>query len=438
MNNIKKAILLSSVLVSMTAFAGTATPTTAGSLAKPPVTTGVPLNQYGAVDVNANVPVSAQVLPKPAGFVDPKITPESSVWAANVPTAPQLNAKSYVLMAANTGAIIAASNPNERLAPASLTKLMLLYITEQELAKGQINLTDTVTVPKVAWATGGSRMFLKPGDKVKLRDLISGTIVESGNDAAVTLAVHIAGTQNAMVSMMNQEAKKLGMTNTHFSDVMGLPVPNHYTSAYDMAKLGQAIVTQYPQYLSWFGQKWFSYNGIKQPNFNKLLFSYQYAQGLKTGSTNAAGYSLVSTAKMPNRPMQLVGVVLGTPSANDSAADSKALLTYGFHFYKTTKVYSENQILDQAKTYLGQDKTTPVGVKAAMSVTIPQALASHLKASLDLNKKIKAPIKQGQVMGQVKVKVDGKVISQQPAIAMKANPEGGFWTKLMDRVKLWF
>lgn len=437
----KRILFLSSLLVVSAAQATSNIPnntmTSTNTTLTAPVKTGVPLNAYGAVDVNANVPLALQVPVKPNGFVDPNIQTEAQVWASHVPAAPQLNAKSYVLMAANSGAILAANNPNERLAPASLTKLMLLYITEQELAAGQIHLSDMIKVPKVAWATGGSRMFLKPGQEVSVRNLISGIIVESGNDAAVTLATHIAGTQNAMVSLMNQQAQALGMSNTHFSDVMGLPVPNHYTSAYDMAKLAQAIVTQYPQYISWYGQKWFSYNGIKQPNFNKLLFTYRYAQGLKTGSTDTAGYSLVSAAKMPDRPMHLIAVVLGTPSGTDSAADSKALLTYGFHFFKTTTVYSANQTLNNAKTYLGKSSSTPVGVAQDMVVTLPQSLSSQLQAALNLNKKIKAPISKGQMLGKVQVKLNGQLLAEAPAIALQANPEGGFWTRLTGRIKSW-
>lgn len=440
-----RILFISTLLLASTSFAATPTNTSTTTPQITPAATtasitpaGIPLNQYGAVDVNATVPLALQVPPKPAGFQDPIINAQAVTYADNVPTQPKLNAKSYVLMAANSGAVLAANHANERLAPASLTKLMLLYITEQQLAAGQIHLNDVITVPKVAWATGGSRMFLKPGDKVTVRNLISGIIVESGNDAAVTLATHIAGTQGAMVSLMNQQAKKLGMTNTHFSDVMGLPVTNHYTSAYDMAKLARAIVTQYPQYVSWYGQKWFSYNGIKQPNFNKLLFIYPYAQGLKTGSTDSAGYSLVSTAKMPNRNMRLIGVVLGTPSANDSAADSKALLTYGFHFYKTTQVYSGGETLNQAKTYLGAKTTTPVGVTQAVSVTTPTSLSHSLKASLKLNSKIKAPITKGQTLGTVEITLNGQPIKTTPAVAMTANSEGGFWTKLTDRMSAWF
>ncbi len=398
----------------------------------------VPLNSYGAVDMKANVPLSAQVPAKPTGFVDPVVTPLSTIFSKNVPIPPSLNSKSYLLMDANTGAVIATNNPNERLAPASLTKLMLLYIAEQELAQGQIHLDDMVTVQPVAWATGGSRMFLKPGAQVAVRDLISGIIVDSGNDAAVTLALHMAGTQDAMVNLMNQQAAQLGMTNTHFSDVMGLPAPNHYSTAYDFGLLASAIVTQYPQYLSWYGQKWFSYNGIKQPNFNKLLFIYPYAQGLKTGSTSSAGFSLVSAAKMPNNNMQLVGIVLNTPSGDDSAADSKALLTYGFNFFTTKKIYDAGQTLNSARVYFGQDKQTPVGLSSALNVTLPSSVTAELSAKLTLQPRLEAPITQNQTVGKIDILLNNQVIESVPAVALKANPSGSIWRRISDQISSWF
>jgi len=408
----------------------------------PPLTlqSPIPLNSYGAIDINANVPLAAQVAPKPSNFTDPVITPLSTIFAQSVPIPPSLNAKGYILMDATTGAVIAANNPNMRLAPASLTKLMLLYIAEQELAKNQIHLDDMVTVQPVAWATGGSRMFLKPGDQVSVRDLISGIIVASGNDAAVTLALHIAGTQDAMVNMMNQQAVQLGMTNTHFSDVMGLPVPNHYSSAYDLSLLARAIVTQYPQDISWYGQKWFTHNGIKQPNFNKLLFIYPYALGLKTGSTSSAGYSLVSAAQMPGRPMELVGVVLNTPSGDDSAADSKALLTYGFNFFTDLKIYTAGQVLDNAKVSYGKDKTSPVGPKDDINITIPTNLSSNLTANLKLQPNLQAPLVSNQTVGSIDISLTGQTtpIQSVPAVVLKDNPKGNILRRVNDQVSNWF
>lgn len=437
----KKIIVLSALLYSLHGFAETpnTTPTTTKN-PQPTITANspVPLNSYGAVDVNANVPVAAQVPPKPADFKDTPFTTLAQQWPQNVPTPPALDAKSYTLMDAKTGAVLAASRPNERLAPASITKLMLLYIAEQELAKGQIHMDDIVTVPQVAWATGGSRMFLKPGDKIAIKDLIPGIIVDSGNDAAVTLATHIAGTQDAMVSLMNHQAQRLGMTNTHFSDVMGLPAPRHYSSSYDLAKLARAMVTQFPQYQAWFSQKWYTYNGIRQPNFNKLLFMYPYADGMKTGSTSAAGYSLVSTAKIPERHMRLIAVVLGTPSDHLAAAESKALLTYGFNFFTNKTLVEAYKPLDNVKTYFGQQKSTPIGLTKTLVATLPQSLGNKVNATLKVGESIKAPLAKNQPIGQVEIKVDGKPLASVPAVALKDNPEGGFFSRMKDHLSLWF
>lgn len=436
----RKILLVAASVLCACAYA--ATPTTPATTTTPTVTytanSPAPLNSYGAIDVNAKVPVAIQVPPKPTGFTDPAITTLASQWPQNVPTPPTLNAKSYVLMDATTGAVLAASKPNMRIAPASITKLMLLYIAEQELAKGQIHLTDVVTVPSVAWATGGSRMFLKPGDKITVRNLISGIIVDSGNDAAVTLATHIAGTQNAMVSLMNQQAVQLGMTNTHFADVMGLPAPSHYSSAYDLAKLAKAIISNYPKDLPWFGQKWFSYNGIRQPNFNKLLFMYPYADGLKTGSTSAAGFSLVSTAKIPNRQMRLIGVVLGTPSDNNAATESKALLTYGFNFFMNKTIVPAGKTLDTVRTYMGSQKTTPIGLPSNLVATLPQSLNDKVSATLKVGKSVKAPLKQYQTIGKVQINVNGQPYGSVPAVALTANPTGGFFRRVSDRLSMWF
>jgi D-alanyl-D-alanine carboxypeptidase (penicillin-binding protein 5/6) len=395
-----------------------------------------PLNKYGAVNVNANVPLSAQVPIKPLSLKLPTVTPIAGDWPSIIPTQPTLNVHSYLLMDAKTGTIIAAYNPHKRLAPASLTKLMLLYIVEQDIANGTLNLQSTVSVPTVAWATGGSRMFLKPKEQPTVRQLISGIIVDSGNDAAVTLATYLAGTQSSFVSLMNHQAQKIGMTNTHFTDIMGLPAPDHYSSAYDMSLLARAVVNGYPQYLSWFGQKNFTYNGIHQPNFNKLLFIYQYAQGLKTGSTNEAGFSLVSAAKKDG--VQLIGVVMGAPNGNDSAQDSKALLTYGFRFFTNQTIYAAGQSIVNTKVLDGKKQNVSVGVAKDLTVVYPRALVSKLNGTLKINAHLTAPIKKGQVVGQVIVTVGKKLIATAPAVALQSVARGTFFERAGGKVKGWF
>lgn len=393
-----------------------------------------PLNRYGAVNVNAHVPYQLQVPAEPKNFKGPKIVSLTQNWPELSPSAPQLSVRSYVLMSPKTGQVIAAYHANQRQAPASLTKLMLLYITAMELNNGTISINSKVRVPTVAWATGGSRMFLNPGSKVELKKLIEGTIVASGNDAAVTIAKYIAGSQSAFVSMMNETAQQMGLTNTHFTDVMGLPAPDHYSSARDMTILAQHITEDFPQYLSWYGQKYFDYNAINQTNYNRLLFIDKNAFGFKTGSTNAAGYSLVGGAKDPQTGMKLISVVMGSTSSESSATDSQALLTYGFRFFKNKEVYPAHSTVMKAKISGGANKYTNVGVNKALWITIPKNTDAHLSAKLLLKKDLSAPIKQGQVVGKIVVSLDGKPLATAPAVALQANAKGSFF----QRLKNWF
>ena len=394
----------------------------------------LPLNKYGAVDVNAKIPYDVQVPPSLNTVVQPLNNTLVDQWPELIPAQPTLKAKSYLLMDAKTGKVIIAYNANKALPPASLTKLMLLYIAEQELKVGTINLNDKVNVPVVAWATGGSRMFLKPHASVSVKDLISGIIVDSGNDAAVTLATYIAGTQEAFVNMMNQQAKVLGMKNTHFSDVMGLPAPNHYSSAYDLALLARAIINQFPEYYSWYEQKFFTFNGIKQPNYNKLLFIYPYADGLKTGSTGTAGYSLVSSAEQPNNPTRLISVVMSAGSPMASAISAKALFSYGFRFFNTKAIYLAGQPLQQANVSMGKAKKVPVGITKTLFVTYPIVQKSKLSAHLAINDHIEAPVTKGQVLGQVTVMLGDKTLAKVDAVALKNNPKGSWWQRLAQKV----
>lgn len=397
-----------------------------------------PLNEYGAVDVNAKVPLSAQIIEADESVIQPTVIAESTLFPAIVPSSPVINADGYLLMSANTGQVLAAHQPNKRLSPASLTKLMLVYVLQKELKLNRITLQDVVTVPKVAWATGGTRMFLKPGDKLSVRDLISGVLVASGNDAAVALAVHLGGTQEAFVAMMNHEAQRLGMVNTHFNNVMGLPSPAHYSSAYDLAVLTRQMITEFPEYLDWFGQKTVSYNGIEQQNYNKLLFRYQYAIGMKTGSTEGSGFSLVSAAKRPDHETLLIGVVLGASTRDLSVSGSQALLTYGFRFFKTQRLYNENQVLTRPRVLMAQEKTVAVGLAQPLDLTFPNVDASTLKSDIILKESLKAPIKKGEAVGVLQIKLGDKVLVEQPIVAFEDNPEGSMWQGIKDKMSLMF
>ncbi len=353
---------------------------------------------------------------------------------ALIPAAPDINAKGYVLMDAQSSTIVAQKNADERMAPASLTKMMTMYIVEEALHSGQIHLDDEVTISKDAWAMGGSKMFVRQGQKVKVNDLIQGVIVDSGNDACVALAEYVAGSEKAFAGLMNHEAQRLGMTGSHFVDSTGMPNRDHYTTPKDMGILAQALIRDFPEYYPWYKQKWFTFNGIKQPNRNRLLWRYQYADGIKTGHTKAAGYCLVSSALKDN--MRLVSVVMGTPSDSARAKDSQALLMYGFRFYKTYKVYSAGDTVVSPRIWSGNEKTIPVGLTADLYLTIPNGQYDHLQAVTSLHNPIKAPVEKGKQLGELNISLAGKELAKRPLVALRDDPKGGMWTRFTDSISL--
>lgn len=353
-----------------------------------------------------------------------------------IPKAPNIDAKAYMLVDVKTGAVLAEKNQNERLAPASLTKLMTLYITFQQLEKGTIRLQDKVRISKKAWQTGGSRMFLREGATPTVEQLIQGVIVDSGNDATVALSEFIAGSEGAFVQMMNAQAQSLGMTNTNFMDATGLPNPQHYSSAQDLAILARAIVRTFPQDYHYFSQKWLTYNNIKQPNRNRLLWRYKYADGLKTGHTSEAGFCLIASAQKEG--MRLISVVLGTPTDEARADDSQALLTYGFRFFKTTELYQAGSTLANPRVYFGKNKTTPVGLENALYATVPVGSAKNIKTNQQIQSPLKAPLKQGQNVGTLTLTLDGKTLASAPLVTLAANPKGGFMSRMGDHISLGF
>lgn len=349
------------------------------------------------------------------------------------PSAPNIDAGAYVLMDATSGKIIAEKNADQRLPPASLTKLMSLYIISAAIQSGQIKLDDKVRISTKAWKTEGSRMFVKVGDEVPVRELLKGVIVASGNDATVALAEYIAGSEEAFVSIMNQEAKILGMDNTHFIDSTGLPNQDHYSTARDLATLVQAYVKNFPEDYSLYSEKWFTYNGIRQPNRNRLLWRYQYADGLKTGHTNEAGYCLVGSAKKDG--MRLISVVMGEPSDNARTEDSIRLMTYGFRFFETHKLYSAAKPLTQARVWQGQKSEIALGVPEDVYVTVPSGQYKRLQATLVINNPLKAPVVKGQAYGTVNVTVNNQIIASKQLIALDNDPTGSFWKRAADTVK---
>lgn len=353
-----------------------------------------------------------------------------------VPPAPALNAKGYVLMDANSGVVVAQKNMDVRMQPASLTKMMTIYLTFQALSSGQIHLTDNVRVSKKAWQTGGSRMFLKVGTDVPVEQLIQGVIVDSGNDACVTLAEYIGGTEDTFANLMNETAKRLGMDNTHYVDSTGLPSPDHYSTPHDMAILARAIINDFPQYYHYFGEKWLKYNNIRQPNRNRLLWRDPSVDGLKTGHTDEAGYCLVSSAYRSG--MRLISVMMGTPTDSARADDSQALLNYGFRFYKTYTLFDANKVLATPRAWYGENDNAQLGLAKPLYVTVPVGEYNKLQAQIKLPNKLEAPIKQGQQYGSIVVTLNGQLITEAPLVALKSDDKGGALSRASDHVSIIF
>jgi serine-type D-Ala-D-Ala carboxypeptidase (penicillin-binding protein 5/6) len=372
-----------------------------------------------------------------AVFANPVIPiPTQPQQPSFTPGAPNLDATGYVLLDATSGKILAEKNSSQRMPPASLTKLMSMYIISNAIKNGQIHMDDKVRISTKAWKTEGSRMFVKAGDEVPVKDLVQGVIVASGNDATVALAEYIAGTEEAFVSMMNEQAKLLGMNNSHFVESTGLPNKDHYSTAHDLALLTQAYIKNFPEDYSFYSEKWFVYNGIKQPNRNRLLWRFQYADGLKTGHTTEAGYCLVSSAKKDG--MRLISVVLGEPSDNSRTEDSMRLLTYGFRFFETHKLYSASAPVVEARVWQGEKSETPLGITEDLYVTVPTGQYKRLQANLQLNNPLKAPIIRGQSYGNINIMLGNQVIASKPLIALDNNPQGSLWRRAADTVKFNF
>lgn len=346
------------------------------------------------------------------------------------PTTPNLDARSFILMDANSGKIIAEKNADTRVAPASITKLMTMYVISNSLKAGTIHMDDKVRISEKAWKTGGSRMFVKVNDEVPVRLLLQGIVIASGNDAAVAMAEYLGGTEDAFAGLMNATAKSLGMKNSHFVDSNGLPNPNHYSTAHDLALLAQAIIKNFPEDYRLYSEKWFNYNHIRQPNRNRLLWQFQYADGLKTGHTDEAGYCLVSSAIKDGT--RLISVVMGEPNDKMRTEDSIRLFTYGFRFYETHKLYNGATSLTQARVWKGEKKQIALGLNRDLYVTMPQGQFKNIQANIHLNEPIKAPIQKGQSCGTLEISLNNQVIASEPLIALEDNNKGGIWRSMTD------
>ncbi|WP_438970863.1 D-alanyl-D-alanine carboxypeptidase family protein [Methylophaga sp.] len=351
------------------------------------------------------------------------------------PSAPSIAAKAYVLVDYESGRVLAAENADETLPPASITKLMTSYVVSHELHAGNIQLDDEVLISEKAWRMVGSRSFIEVNTKVSVEALLRGMIVQSGNDAAVALAEHIAGSEETFAQMMNQYAQQLGMTGTNYRNATGLPDPDHYTTARDIATLSAALIRDFPGHYEWYSEKEYTYNDITQHNRNKLLWRDNSVDGLKTGHTEAAGYCLAASAKRSD--MRLISVVLGTRSENARAQETQKLFNYGFRFFETHQLYQANVGVTESKVWKGAQDTVELGLPTNLSVTVPRGQYENLTASTNIQQPVIAPIKVGEKLGEVEIRLGEEVITTQPLVAVNAVEQGSWWRRLIDEIMLW-
>ncbi|ENO76664.1 D-alanyl-D-alanine carboxypeptidase family protein [Thauera sp. 63] len=355
--------------------------------------------------------------------------------AQSVPP-PALAAKAWVLVDHATGQTLADKDADARIEPASLTKLMTAYLTFAALKAGTLTPDQVVPVSEKAWRMEGSRMFIEPNKPVTVDELIRGVIVQSGNDACVALAETIAGSEEAFAALMNREAQRLGMTNTHFTNSTGLPDPQLYTTARDLSILASAIVRDFPEHYSLYSMKEYTYNNIKQPNRNRLLYMDATVDGMKTGHTSTAGYCLVSTAQRGTR--RLISVVLGAASDTVRAQESLKLLNFGFQFYDTVKLYSADETLSQFRVWKGKENEVAVGFTHDFVMSLPKEAAQKVQVTLESRQPLVAPLEKGQEVGTLKLSVDGKAIGDYPVVALKDVPVAGFFGRLWDAIVMFF
>jgi D-alanyl-D-alanine carboxypeptidase (penicillin-binding protein 5/6) len=358
----------------------------------------------------------------------------SSVFAVITPnpTAPTVVAKSYILQDFASGRIIAEQNSDQRLPPASITKLMTAYVVSHELALGNITLADDVLISEKAWRMVGSRSFIEVNTKVPVEVLLRGMIIQSGNDAAVALAEHIAGSEEVFAQMMNQYAQQLGMNDTNYRNSTGLPDPDHYTTARDIATLSAAIIREFPDHYKWYAEKEYTYNDITQHNRNKLLWRDSTVDGLKTGHTEEAGYCLAASAVRDD--MRLITVVLGTRSENARAQETQKLLNYGFRFFETHQLYQPAQNITETKVWKGAAKQLSLGAAAPVSVTVPRGRYKELVATTNIQQPIVAPVQKGAVLGEVEIRLGDELIAKENLVAINGVEQGSWFRRLLDSI----
>ncbi len=353
-----------------------------------------------------------------------------------IPSPPRLAASGFVLMDYHSGQVLASSNEQQRLEPASLTKLMTAYVVFHEIENGRITLDDMVKISEKAWRMPGSRMFIEVGKEVSVRELLQGMIIQSGNDASVALAEFVAGSEENFVPLMNAHAENLGLKGTHFVNATGLPHEDHYTTPIDMAHLASALIRDYPEHYKWYSVKQYTYNNITQRNRNLLLDRDESVDGLKTGHTESAGFCLVASAKRDE--MRLISVVMGTSSEKARAQESQKLLNYGFRFYETHRLYEAKAPLKEMRIYKGESESLPLGLASDLYVTVPRGQYKSLNASLSISRTLIAPVSVGQQLGNVSVTLGDEAIVERPLVALQQVAEGGLWQSIKDNTILLF
>ena len=353
-----------------------------------------------------------------------------------VPAPPIIGAKSFLVVDGDSGHELASLEPDKALAPASLTKLMTAYAIFRALRENQITLDDKTTVSEKAWRTPGSRMFIEVGSQVTVEELLLGMIVQSGNDASVALAEHLAGTESVFAGVMNQYAAALGMHSSHFENATGLTSEQHYSTARDLATLARAIIREFPDYYRWYSLKEYEYNDISQNNRNSLLWRDASVDGMKTGHTDDAGYCLVSSAKRDG--MRIVSVVLGTASAKSRVDGSQALINYGFRFFETKLLYKAGEAVTKARIWKSEKEYTSLGLRRDLYITVPRGSYDDVKSVLNIPAVLVGPVSQGDPLAELKVSLDGDDLVIAPLRALNDNPRGSFWQRTRDGVKLWF
>lgn len=367
------------------------------------------------------------------------VTFSFSAQGANipVPAAPKLAASSWVLLDHGSNQILAEHNADKRIEPASITKVMTAYVVYQALAEGLISMEDQVQISEKAWRMKGSRMFIEVNKWVSVNDLVHGMVIQSGNDAAVALAEHVAGSEEAFADQMNAAAERLGMKASHFVNSTGWPNSDHYTTARDISILSRALINDFPENYAIYGVKEFTYNNIKQPNRNRLLWRDSSVDGLKTGHTDAAGYCLAASAKRGD--MRLISVVMGTASDSARAKHSQTLLNYGFRYFETHKLYSAGESVRQVRVWKGDQETLDLGPATDVFVTIPRGQYKNLKPSLEnIPVPVEAPVLKASQMGLIQVALDGELVASSPAVALQQVEEGSFFSQALDTLLLLF